>query len=48
MVLVVDNTLASPVLCTPLDLGVAVVLNKVDYLMSGHDDLIMGSMTTND
>lgn len=43
----VDNTLSSPLLCTPLDLGADIVVNKVDYLISGHDDLAMGSLTVN-
>lgn len=47
VVLVVDNTLSSPLLCTPLDLGADIVVNKVDYLISGHDDLAMGSLTVN-
>jgi len=46
--LIVDNTLASPVLCNPLNLGAHIVINKCDYLIAGHDDLNMGSISCND
>ncbi len=45
---VVDNTLAGPVLCRPLDLGAQVLVNRVDSVIAGHDDLLMGSLLTND
>ena len=48
LILVVDNTLASPYLCLPLDLGADIVINKVDNLIAGHNDLNMGSITVNE
>lgn len=48
VLLVVDNSLAGPVLCRPLDLGADLLVNRVDSVIAGHDDLLMGSMVTND
>lgn len=45
---VVDNTLAGPVMCRPLEMGVSLVVNRVDSVIAGHDDLNMGSISTND
>ncbi len=38
---VVDNTFASPVLCTPADLGFIVVHSATKFL-NGHSDLLAG------
>jgi methionine-gamma-lyase len=40
--LVVDNTFASPILQTPLDLGADVVLHSVTKFINGHADLVAG------
>lgn len=40
--LVVDNTLASPVLCRPLDLGAAVVVESATKCLGGHSAVIGG------
>ncbi|MFT7231297.1 MAG: cystathionine gamma-lyase [Cyclobacteriaceae bacterium] len=44
---VVDNTFASPYLQTPLDLGADVVMHSVTKYISGHSDVIMGFVGTN-
>ena len=48
LILVVDNTFASPFLQTPLDLGANIVMHSVTKYISGHSDLIMGATCTND
>ena len=40
--LVVDNTFASPYLCTPLALGAAVVVHSTTKYVGGHSDLTGG------
>jgi cystathionine gamma-lyase len=44
----VDNTFASPYLQNPLDLGVDIVMHSVTKYLSGHSDVIMGALVTND
>lgn len=44
----VDNTFATPVLQTPLDLGVDVVMHSVTKYLGGHSDVIMGALVTRD
>lgn len=46
--LVVDNTFASPYLQNPIDLGADVVMHSVTKYISGHSDVIMGFLGTND
>jgi len=48
LLLVVDNTFASPYLQTPLDLGASIVLHSVTKYIGGHSDLVMGATCTND
>jgi len=48
LLLVVDNTFASPYLQNPLDLGAHIVLHSVTKYIGGHSDLIMGATCTND
>ncbi len=48
LLLVVDNTFASPYLQTPLDLGANIVLHSVTKYIGGHSDLVMGATCTND
>lgn len=44
----VDNTLATPLLQNPLALGADMVIHSVTKYLSGHSDLILGSLSTND
>lgn len=43
----VDNTFASPFLQNPLDLGADLVLHSVTKYISGHSDVVMGAILTN-
>jgi len=45
---VVDNTFASPYLQNPLDMGVDIVMHSVTKYLSGHSDVVMGALVTND
>lgn len=40
---VVDNTLSTPLLCRPLDLGADVVVHSVTKYLSGHSDVVLGA-----
>jgi cystathionine gamma-synthase len=44
----IDNTLATPLLQNPLNLGADIVIHSVTKYLSGHSDLILGSLSTND
>ena len=44
----VDNTLATPLLQNPLALGADIVIHSVTKYLSGHSDLVLGSLSTND
>jgi len=44
----VDNTLATPLLQNPLAIGADIVIHSVTKYLSGHSDLILGSLSTND
>jgi cystathionine gamma-lyase len=48
IIVAVDNTFASPYLQNPLDLGVDIVMHSVTKYLSGHSDVIMGALVTND
>jgi cystathionine gamma-lyase len=48
LILVVDNTFASPYLQNPLDLGAKIVMHSVTKYISGHSDVVMGAICTND
>jgi cystathionine beta-lyase/cystathionine gamma-synthase len=48
VILVVDNTFASPYLQNPLDLGATLVMHSVTKYIGGHSDLIMGAVMTNE
>lgn len=48
LIVVFDNTFASPALQTPLDLGVDVVVHSTTKYISGHSDVIGGAVVTND
>jgi len=44
----VDNTLATPMIQNPLALGADITLHSVTKYLSGHSDLLLGSVSTND
>ncbi len=48
LMLVVDNTFASPYLQNPLDLGADIVMHSVTKYLGGHSDVVMGALITND
>lgn len=47
-IVAVDNTTATPVLQQPLDLGATVSVYSLTKSMSGHSDLLLGSIATRD
>ncbi len=48
LIMVVDNTFASPYLQNPLDLGAHIVMHSATKYLGGHSDVIMGCTCTND
>ena len=44
----VDNTFATPLNQNPLEMGADLVMNSVTKFLSGHSDILMGSISTND
>jgi cystathionine beta-lyase/cystathionine gamma-synthase len=40
--LVVDNTFATPVLCRPMELGAAAVIESLTKMIGGHSDVTLG------
>ncbi|MCI0360404.1 MAG: aminotransferase class I/II-fold pyridoxal phosphate-dependent enzyme [Planctomycetaceae bacterium] len=42
IVLLIDNTFASPILCRPLALGADLVMESLTKTMNGHSDVILG------
>ena len=48
IIIVVDNTFASPALQNPLDIGADIVLHSATKYLGGHSDLVMGAIVTND
>lgn len=46
--LIVDNTFASPVLCKPLGLGAAVVMESLTKIIGGHGDAMLGFLAGSD
>lgn len=48
LILVVDNTFASPYLQTPLDLGADIVMHSITKYIGGHSDVVMGFLATKD
>ncbi|KAF7900952.1 hypothetical protein EAF00_003173 [Botryotinia globosa] len=45
---VVDNTMLSPMLCNPLDLGADIVYESGTKYLSGHHDIMAGVLAFND
>lgn len=48
LLLVVDNTFASPYLQNPLLLGADIVMHSVTKYLGGHSDVVMGALIMND
>lgn len=48
LILVVDNTFASPYLQNPLDMGASIVVHSATKYLGGHSDVVMGALCTND
>ncbi len=48
LILVADNTFASPFLQNPLDLGADIVMHSVTKYIGGHSDVVMGFLALND
>jgi cystathionine gamma-synthase len=46
--LFVDNTFASPVLCRPLEMGAALVMESLTKMIGGHSDATMGFVCGSD
>ncbi|QQB14469.1 trans-sulfuration enzyme family protein [Brevibacterium casei] len=44
----VDNTFATPLLQTPLDLGADLVVHSVTKYLAGHSDVVLGAVITGD
>ena len=47
ILVVVDNTFASPFLQNPLELGADIVVHSVTKYISGHSDVVMGAICLN-
>jgi cystathionine gamma-lyase/cystathionine beta-lyase len=48
LILVVDNTFASPYLQNPLEMGATIVMHSVTKYLGGHSDVVMGAICTNE
>ena len=48
LILVADNTFASPYLQNPLDLGADIVLHSATKYLGGHSDVVHGALIMND
>ncbi|MBV8388964.1 MAG: cystathionine gamma-synthase [Mucilaginibacter sp.] len=48
LMLVVDNTFASPYLQNPIDMGATIVMHSVTKYIGGHSDVVMGALMMND
>ena len=47
LLVVADNTFASPYLQNPLDLGADIVMHSATKYLGGHSDVVMGALMTN-
>lgn len=47
LIVVADNTFASPFLQSPLDLGADIVVHSCTKYIGGHSDVVMGVLATN-
>ena len=48
LLLAVDNTLVTPYLQQPLNLGADVVMHSATKYLGGHSDVVMGAFAVND
>ena len=48
VLLIADNTLATPVLCRPLELGADIVMHSATKFIGGHSDLLGGVLVARD
>jgi cystathionine gamma-lyase len=48
LIVVVDNTFASPYLQNPLDHGADIVMHSATKYLGGHSDVVMGAIAVND
>jgi len=48
LLMVVDNTFASPYLQNPIDLGADLVMHSVTKYIGGHSDVVMGALMMNE
>tara|TARA_B100001029_G_C15058277_1_gene456167 strand:+ start:1696 stop:2841 length:1146 start_codon:yes stop_codon:yes gene_type:complete len=48
LILVIDNTFATPYLQRPLDLGADIVIHSLTKYMGGHSDVVMGGIVCKD
>ena len=48
LLLIVDNTFATPYYQNPLDLGADIVVHSVSKYLNGHGDVVMGAVCLND
>ncbi len=48
ILLVVDNTFATPYLQRPLELGADIVMHSATKYLGGHSDVVMGALVLND
>ena len=48
LLVVVDNTFATPFLQSPLELGADIVVHSVTKYLNGHSDAVMGAIAVND
>ena len=48
LLLVVDNTFASPYLQNPLSLGADIVMHSATKYLAGHSDVVLGALMLND
>ncbi len=47
-ILMVDNTLATPIFQNPLVLGADLAIHSATKFLAGHSDTLAGSISTND
>jgi cystathionine gamma-synthase len=48
LLVAIDNTFATPIAQTPLAMGADIVVHSLTKYISGHSDVILGSLSTND
>ncbi|MCX2743624.1 cystathionine gamma-synthase [Mangrovivirga sp. M17] len=48
ILLAVDNTFATPILQSPMELGADIVMHSATKYLGGHSDVVMGALVVND